>query len=446
MERIQTQYVVSHGLSIAYQVMGDGDVDLIIAHGLISHVEMHHDFPGYTRFLRRLAEFARVIVFDKRGQGLSDAIEGVPSLEERADDMLAVLDACDSKKAALFGFSEGGPMAFLLAATHPSRVSSVIAFGAYGKSCKSPEYPQMLDIEHRRENLLKWLDDWGRGGGVALSVLAPEFAKDEAMRQVYARIERYASTPTAMARYFEVNFRIDVLDILSAVRVPALVLHRHDDNQVPIEAGRRLAEMLPDSRFVDVGTGGHLFWVGDTEKSISEIRAFITGDTRASKSDNRMLATIIFTDIVGSTEKLNQQGDDIWQDTLDRHEFISKEQVALYDGEFVKSTGDGIIATFTRPSRAVECAVQLGNRLNEIGLPVRIGVHTGEIEKRGDDIGGTGVHIAARIESIAVANEVLVSRTVTDLMTGNLNFCFGSKGYHILKGVPGEWELFSVEQ
>lgn len=446
MERSQTRYTVSHGLSIAYQIMGDGDIDIIIAQGLISHVEMLHDFPGYTRFLRRLSEFARVITFDKRGQGLSDAIEGVPSLEERVDDMLAVLDACGSKKTAVFGFSEGGPMAFLLAATHPSRVDHIVTFGAYGKACKSPEYPSMLDQETRRSNLLKWLEDWGRGGGNALRILAPEFVEDKVMRRVFARIERYVSTPTAMARYFEVNFKIDVLDILPAVYVPTLVLHRQDDNQVPIEAGRQLAQMLPDSRFVEVGDGGHLFWVGDMERTISEIREFLTGVQAGSKSENRMLATVLFTDIVGSTEKLNQQGDDAWRDTLDRHDFISKEQVSLYGGHFVNSTGDGIVATFERPSRAVECALQVSERLQEIGLPVRIGVHTGEIEQRGDDIGGTGVHIAARIESIAEANEVLVSRTVNDLMTGNQNFIFYNKGLKTLKGVSGEWEIFSVER
>ncbi|USG61359.1 adenylate/guanylate cyclase domain-containing protein [Sneathiella marina] len=445
MERSQTQYTVSHGLSIAYQVMGDGDIDIIIAHGLISHVEMLHDFPGFTRFLRHLSGFARVITFDKRGQGLSDAIEGVPSLEERADDMLAVLNACGSKRAAVFGHSEGGPMAFVLAATHPSRVSHIVTFGSYGKACKSEKYPSMFDLEIRRNNLWKWLEDWG-SGGVALKVLAPELAEDKAMQQMYGRIERYGSPPTAMARYFEVNFKIDVLDILAAVRVPTLVLHRQDDNQVPMAAGRQLAELLPDSLFVEVGNGGHLFWVGDIEQTISETRKFLTGIQANGKAENRMLATVLFTDIVGSTEKLNQQGDDVWRDTLDRHDNVCKEQVLLYEGNFVSSTGDGIVATFERPSKAVECALQVSERLREMGLPVRIGIHTGEIERRGDDIVGTGVHIAARIESIAKSNEVLVSRTVNDLMTGNRSFTFISKGLQVLKGVPDKWEVFSVQR
>ena len=441
MDLPETHYANSHGLSIAYQVMGEGAIDLVIAPALISHIELFHEFPGYTRYLRRLSEFARVITFDKRGQGLSDAMDGVPTLEERVDDISAVMDDVGSKKAAIFGFSEGSTMAFMLAASHPSRVSHVITFGGYAKACGTTDYPHMPSEEVRRANLMKWVDDWGRGGGVALKVLAPEIAEDQTMRKTFARIERYTNTPQAMKKYFEVNFKIDVLKALPLVKAPTLVLQREDDIQVTVAAGRHLTETIQNSRYVDAGTGGHGFFAGNISTSINAIREFITGEQSAEIFDNRVLSTVLFTDIVNSTNKLQALGDDVWRDLLDRHDELSKEIIALNRGRYINSTGDGILATFDGPGRGVECALQLSERLGSIGLPIRAGLHTGEVELRGGNISGSAVHIAARIEGLAKEGEVFVSRTVSDLMVGNIDIRLEAKGIHTLKGVQGEWEI-----
>ncbi|MGI9373967.1 MAG: alpha/beta fold hydrolase, partial [Hyphomicrobiales bacterium] len=325
MQTIETRYAESHGLSIAYQLLGEGDLDLIIAPGLISHVELYHDFPGYTRYLRRLGEFARVIVFDKRGQGLSDAMHGTPTLEERMDDLVAVLDAVKSERAAIFGFSEGAALAFLVAATYPHRVSHLITFGGYAKACASENYPNMFTEEVRRKNLTAWVDDWGRAGGIALSTLAPELANEEIMRRMFARIERYSSAPSAMRRYFELNFQIDVLDVIPAVRTPTLLLHREDDNQAPAAASKQLEEILNDARYEDCGKGGHLYWVGDTEVQIGLIKQFLTGQRVKDVNPDRALATILFTDIVGSTDLIEKLGDGVWRGLIDRHDAISQE-------------------------------------------------------------------------------------------------------------------------
>jgi class 3 adenylate cyclase/predicted alpha/beta hydrolase len=440
-----TRYADSHGLSIAYQVMGAGAFDIVIAPGMISHVELYHDFPGYTRYLRRLGEFARVITFDKRGQGLSEALHGTPSLEERMDDLLAVMDAAESDRAAIFGYSEGGPLAFLTAATHPGRVSHIVTFGSYAKACASDDYPHMFSKERRRANMWNWLDDWGQGGGRALSVLSPELADDDAMKNMFARIERYSSTPSAMRRYFEVNFRIDVLDVLPAVRAPCLVLHRADDNQVPASASRHLADTLVNAEYFDCGAGGHHYWAGDIEPSLSRIRAFLTGSAPATAAaSQRVLATVLFTDIVGSTEMLERLGDGVWRDLLDRHDQTCSEHLALYRGRLVKHTGDGMMATFDGPGRAVECAAQLVKKLAALGLRIRAGLHTGEIEIRGDDIGGASVHLAARIMDRAGPGQVLASRTVADLMIGNLDVAFETTGRHRLKGLAQDVEILAV--
>ena len=289
---------------------------------------------------------------------------------------------------------------------------------------------------------MKWVDDWGRGNGAALTALAPDLVGDEMMRKMFARLERYASTPNAMRHYFEVNFQIDVLDILPAVHKPTLVLHRDDDRQVPATAGRHLAEVLPDARYVDCGSGGHLFWYGDTEQALASIRQFLTGTQKGEGPKDRILSTVLMTDIVGSTERAQKLGDGAWRDLLDRHDRIISETVALHRGRYIKNTGDGGLAIFDGPGRAVECGLQLNERLEAISLNIRVGLHTGEIELRDDDIGGINVHIAARIMGLAGDGEILVSRTVADLMVGNADIKFEARGAQELKGVSGNWEIF----
>lgn len=440
----ETRYADCNGYNIAYQVTGEGPQDIIIAPGMISHVELLHDFPGYTRYIRRLGEFGRVITFDKRGQGLSDALDGVPSLEERVQDMCAVLDACGSKRVAVYGFSEGAPMAFLLAATYPDRVSHIVVFGGYAKATAAPDYPHMFEAEIRRRNLGKWLADWGKGGGVALSILAPALSENAPLKSTFARIERYVSTPNAMRRYFEINFRLDARAVLSLVQCPTLVLHRKDDNQVPYSAGQHLAEVLALGEFEDAGEGGHLFWAGDTEHQLSRVREFLTGEKLGETSSNRCLATVLFTDLVGSTKLLQELGDGVWRDLLDRHDSMAAEILSLHGGRLLRSTGDGVLATFDGPGRAVESALRFRDRLSEIGLSIRAGIHTGEVELRDGGVDGASVHIAARIEALADSDTVFVSRTVTDLMVGNSDVAFESKGTFPLKGVSGSWELFQA--
>jgi hypothetical protein len=281
-------------------------------------------------------------------------------------------------------------MAFLLAATHPSRVSHIITFWGHAKACGTTDYPHMPSEDVRRANLMEWVDDWGRGGGVALKVLALEMAEDETMREMFARIERYTNTTQAMKKYFEVNFRIDVHKALPLVKAPTLVLQREDDIQVTMATGSHLTETIQNSRYVDAGKDGHGYFAGNISTSINAIREFITGEQSAETSDNRVLSTVLFTDIVNSTNKLQALGDDVWRDLLDRHDKLSKEIIALNSGHYINSTGDGILATFDGPGRGVECALQLSERLGSIGLPIRVGLHTVEVELRGDNISGSG--------------------------------------------------------
>jgi class 3 adenylate cyclase len=323
-------------------------------------------------------------------------------------------------------------------------VSHIISFWGYGKACSSPTYEHMLSLDQRRSYLTKWADDWGKGGGLALRTLAPALAEEEAMRRVFARIERFSSSPRAIRSYFEINFGIDVLEVLPSVQVPTLVLARDDDNQVPSSAGRHLADSISNARYFDAGAGGHLYWAGDIDGGLAEIREFLTGEHIGELSTNRVLATVLFTDIVDSTDRLHKLGDGVWRDLLDRHDQVCSEIVELNRGRFIQSTGDGILATFDGPGRGVDCGLQLSERLNKIGLPIRAGLHIGEIELRNDNIAGASVHIAARIQSLADEGEVFVSRTVADLMVGNTGIHFESKGLHALKGFPGEWDILQA--
>ncbi len=434
-----TEYADCDGLSIAYQVMGDGPTDIIIVLGLFSHVELLHEFPEYTDFLRKLSAFARVITFDKRGQGLSDRIEGTPTLEERTDDLRAVMKAAGSERAAVFGISEGGAMALLLAAAHPDEVTHVITFGAYAKSCGAPDYPHMPPFDVRRERVSAWIKNWGKGD--PLPTMMPRLADSDAARRLFGRVERGSSTPNAMIRYFDMNLAIDVRDILPAVRVPTLAMHHEGDMQVPISASQHLAEAVPGARFVNCGPGGHLAWSADIDRVIAEIRGFVTGTKAGPGGGDRVLATILFTDIVESTRTMSDLGDAAWRALLDRHDAAAADLIELHRGRLVKSTGDGFLAIFDGPGRAVQCACAFTAKAMDLGVEIRAGLHTGEVEIRGDDIGGTAVHAAARIEEAAAPGEVLVSRTVADLMVGNDAVRFEELGNQVLKGLPGEWTL-----
>jgi class 3 adenylate cyclase len=425
-----TRYAVSGDINIAYQTMGDGPIDIVMVPGIISHVEFLHEFPGYTAFLRRLSQFARVVTFDKRGQGLSDRFSGTPSLEQRIDDVRAVMDDIGSRQAVLWGASEGSPMSIMFAAAHPDRVSRLILFGGYAKAYATEEM-----ISER-------LRLWGTGG--TIKRLIPDQAEDPEAVAQFAKFQRLSASPGTFKAYLLLNTLIDVRPILQSVRVPTLVLHRRTDAFVPVELGRSLATQMPAARYIEYPEGSHAFWAGDVDTLIGDVEEFVTGH-RESQSDDleRVLVTVLFTDIVESTRRAAEMGDQPWRRLLDSHDQIARQMIEKHRGKLIKTTGDGILATFDGPGRAVRCALAFRTAAEQIGLPLRAGLHTGEVEIRGHDIGGIAVHAAARVMGQCGPSEVLVSRVVTDLVAG-AGLKFSERGPHDLKGLPGHWDLFAA--
>ena len=439
----ETRFTQSGDVSIAYQVTGDGPLDLIIVPGFVSHLEHAWDDPAYARFLNELASFCRLIRFDKRGTGLSDRLPGVPTLEERMDDVRAVMDAAHSKRAALFGISEGGPMSILFAASYPERTTALILYGSIARGAWAPDYPWGAKHDDAWE---AWLKEWRRGWGGPLEIesWAPSVAGNERFRQWWAKYLRLAGSPSSVISLWRMNYAIDVRAILPAIHVPTLVLHRSGDIAVPVEQGRYLAEHIPSARFVELDGNDHLWWVGDSEAIVNEIEEFLTGQRYSAGSD-RVLVTVLFTDIVNSTKLAAEIGDKPWRDLLDGHNRSVQTEVRRFRGRSVKSTGDGFLATFDGPGRAICCALAIIKELRQLGIEIRMGLHTGEVELMGDDVGGIVVHTAARILEKAKPNEVWASRTVKDLVAGS-TFKFRERGTYGFKGVAGDWALYSIEQ
>ncbi|MBI5321760.1 adenylate/guanylate cyclase domain-containing protein [Bradyrhizobium sp.] len=430
----ETRYATSGEISIAYQVVGSGPLDLIMIGGSVSHVEFLHEIKGYTDFLRKLSTFSRVITFDKRGQGLSDRVHGAPSLEDRMDDIRAVMDAVGSKRAALMSFSEGGALSVIFAASYPERVSHLIMFGCCASFAEVFPNPE--------ERIDQRIKHWGTGA--LLSRAFPSLAGDPEMLERLAKLERLSATPSAHKTMMSLNLAIDVKAILPSVRVPTLVLHRRTDLLVPVDAGRELADLIPNSKYIEYPDGDHGFFTGNVTRTVGDIAEFVTGHREeALDESDRVLATVLFTDIVGSTESAAELGDKTWKGLLDSHDHIARQTIESHRGKLVKSTGDGILATFDGPGRAVRCALAFEAAANKLGLPLRAGLHTGEIELRDRDIGGIAVHAAARVMSVCQPNEVLVSRVVTDLVAG-AGLKFSDRGSHVLKGLPGRWDLFAA--
>lgn len=425
-----TRYALSGDINIAYQVVGDGPIDIILVPGIASHVEFLHEFVGYTAFLRRLSSFARVVTFDKRGQGLSDRISGAPSLEQRIDDVRAVMDEVGSKQAVLLGFSEGSPMSALFAATYPDRVSKLILFGGYAVA----DLPE--EMVAQRVKL------WGTGA--MIRTLNPDQAADQDAINQIAKFERLSASPGTMKAYMTLVSQIDVRSILPAVRVPTLVLHRRTDALISVERGRDLAAQIPGAKYIEYPSGNHTFWSDDVEALIGDIEEFVTGHRESSSAElERILATVLFTDIVDSTRSAAEMGDKTWRRLLDSHDQLARQMIERHRGTLIKTTGDGILATFDGPGRAVRCALAFETAAGQIGLPLRAGLHTGEVEMRGQDIGGIAVHAAARVMGQCGPSEVLVSRVVTDLVAG-AGLKFSGRGSYELKGLPGNWELFAA--
>jgi class 3 adenylate cyclase len=435
-----TAYAKSGDLSIAYRTFGEGDIDLVVVPGFVSHVELLWDHPVTARFMRRLSSFARVITYDKRGQGLSDRPADPPTLENSMEDLRAVLEATECERGVVFGISEGGPMSMLFAATFPERVSSLILYGTYAKMLKGPDYPSGVPDEA----LDRWADlmrrDWG--GPVAVEIWAPSMVDDATFTEWWGRLLRQGTSPAGAIALIDLYRDLDVRAVLSSISAPTLVLQRSDDRIVRVGQGRYLAEHIPGARYVELPGVDHLAWVADQDAILSEVEKFLLG-SHLGPEPERALATVLFTDIVGSTEKAAELGDRRWRDLLERHDAIIRRQLEVHRGREVKTMGDGFLATFDGPARAIRCAAAIREELAAIGLEIRVGIHTGEVELVGDDVSGMAVNIGARIGAIADSGELLVSSTVRELVVGS-GLEFDDRGPHTLKGAPGEWHLFAV--
>jgi class 3 adenylate cyclase len=441
-----TQYARSGDVSIAYQVIGDGPIDVVLVPGYVSHVEMIWDFPGAVRMIERITSFARLIMFDKRGNGLSDPVAGAPILEERIDDVRAVMEAAGSKQAVLLGASEGVPMCLLFAATHPELVSALVLYGGMARSTWAPDYPWASPADALLESSMEmapYLFD-----GAVLEIMAPSIADDPQARQAFARFQRYSTTPAMLQQNFLMFLDIDVRAILPSVEVPTLVVHRHGDMAVNRRAAEWMASQIPGAKYVELPGNDHLMYVGDSDRVLDEVEEFLTGGRRAVEID-RVLATVMFTDIVDSTQRASAMGDRGWRDLLDAQNEVLRRELVRHRGREVKTLGDGMLATFDGPARAIRCALAITDAVRPLGIEVRVGLHTGEVELVGDpedggDVAGIAVHIAARVGAKAGASEVLVSGTVKDLVAGS-GIGFADRGEHVLKGIPDQWRLFVVE-
>jgi class 3 adenylate cyclase len=438
----KTEYARSGDLHIAYQVVGKGSLDLVYVPGWVSHVELAWEEPTLARFLNRLASFSRLIVFDKRGTGLSDRVPlaKLPSLEERMDDLRAVMDAAGSQRAAVFGFSEGGNLAALFTATYPERTESLVLFGCFAKRLRSVDYPWAPTIEQREALYAEVERDWGRGGGIEQYV--PSMLHDELFMRRLGAYFRSAASPGAAVALLRMNSQIDIRNILPAIHVPTLVMNRTADRGVNVEEARWMAQQIPDARFVELAGEDHMPWVGDQDAILDEVQEFVTGD-RPLREPDRVLATVLMTDIVGSTRLAIQLGDRAWSELLTRHHAIVRKELAAFRGREVDTAGDGFLATFDGPARAVDCACRIRDAVRELGIEIRAGLHTGEIELSGDQVRGIAVHTGARIAAAAQPGEILVSRTVTDLVSGS-GIRFEDRGLHALKDIPRQWQLFAA--
>ena len=438
----QTRYAKAGDVHVAYQVVGEGPPDLVLVSTWFSHVEARWDFPGFAYYLRRLASFSRVISFDKRGIGLSDPvpIDRLPFLEEWMSDVRAVMDAVGVERAVLLGANEGSMMAALFAATYPDRVSSLVLANATARPAWAPDNPSGVRPEII-DALVSSVDQaWGEG--LTMAAVNPSIAGDDRAVQAWGRFLRLAASPAVAAAVIRMIFELDVRPVLPTIRVPTLVVSRRDA-LFSAASGDAVAGLIPGAEFVEVPGVDYGLAVGDVDPVIDEVEAFITG-TRPTHDIDRVLATVLFTDIVDSTARAAELGDRGWRAILDSHEEIARIEVRAHGGLIADFTGDGIVATFDGPARAVRAALALRDHVHALGIAIRSGLHTGEIERRGEGIAGLGVHIAARVMALANGDEVLVSHTVKDLVAGS-GLSFQDHGMHELKGVPDTWQIFRVE-
>jgi class 3 adenylate cyclase/alpha-beta hydrolase superfamily lysophospholipase len=438
----ETRYARSGELHIAYQVVGDGPIDLVYVPSWISQVEHYWEEPIVARYFSRLASFSRLIMFDRRGSGLSDPVASGPTLEEQMDDVVAVMDAAGSERAAVFALLEGGAMAALFAATHPERATALVLYEAMPRMSWAPDYDWALRREEREAYIRNGgLETWGDGSRIL--ALSPSSARNPRLRDWYGRLERLAASPGTAGRLMMMNSEVDVRAVLPSIQVPTLVLHREGDKFVDIRHSRYLAEHIPSARYVELPGDEALGFGSHTEPELEEIEEFLTGARHGADAE-RILATVMFSDIVDSTSRAAEMGDRRWRDLLQSIEAGVMRELARFRGRTVKTMGDGFLATFDGPARAIRCATAIRDAARtQYGLEVRSGLHTGEIEVIGDDVGGIAVHIGARVGASARPGEVLVSGTVKDLVVGS-GIPFEDRGECELKGVPGRWRLWAV--
>jgi len=432
-----TRCARSGDVRIAYQIVGDGPLDLVFVPGFVSNVDLFWETREWAQFFTRLAAFSRLILFDKRGTGLSDRDVGIATLEERMDDVRAVMDAAGSERAALFGMSEGGPMSLLFASTYPHRAQALVLYGSFARHIQFSSDEELKKEIERIDRL------WGTGR-YFLARYLPRGMSEEAACRLFARIERQSASPSAVIAIRRMLVEIDARHILPAIRVPTLVLRRVGDGASPVEAGRYLAENIPGAKYLELPGDNHnpLYEPEVADRIVGEVEEFLTGSRHEAEPD-RVLATVMFTDIVDSTTRAAELGDRQWRALLDRHDEAVRQQLARFRGQEVKNLGDGFMATFDGPARAVRCATAIAQSLRPLGLAVRSGLHTGEIELQRDDIAGIAVHIAARVTAEAEAGETVVSSTVRDLVAGS-GLLFQDRGIHALKGLPEAVHLYSV--
>jgi pimeloyl-ACP methyl ester carboxylesterase len=432
-------YARNGEVSLAFRVDGEGPIDVVVVPGFVSHLEAMWD-PLVRYPLDRLSSFSRLITFDKRGQGLSDRTGEVYTLDQVVDDIAAVMDAAESERAAIIGISEGGAQAALFAATHPERTTALVLWGTWARLIGAPDFPQGLPEGSMRRAGDTFSARWG--SPVGMHSFAPSVADDPRFRDWWARFLRSAASPGDVRALFETYEDLDVRGALPSISAPTLVLHRRDDVISPIALARPYVELIPGARLVELPGADHFIAVGDAESVLDEIEQFMTGDLGAREPD-RVLATVLFTDIVGSTERAADLGDRRWRSLLEEHERLVKAAVDRHRGRPVKNLGDGFLATFDSPARGIRAASAVRTAVKGLQIEIRAGLHAGECEVIGEDIGGLAVHIGARVGALADAGEVLVSRTVKDLVIGS-GFAFEDRGVHVLKGVPGDWQLYSV--
>jgi class 3 adenylate cyclase len=434
----EPRYALSNGAYIGYQVIGDGPVDLVYTPGIWSNLDVMWEWPAWARFLHRLAKFSRLILFDMRGVGLSDRGPEPPTVELQMDDVGAVMDAAGSQAAVIFGGARGAAMTMLFAASHPERTRGLVLYAPFARSVRAHDWPYGRSEEEQRRFFDRFTTEMGTGRNLDLQ--GP--GHDPSFRRWWARFERLGASPGEWRELAEILGQVDVRRVLPHIQVPTLVLHRSGDRVVDTGQGRAVAARIPAARFVELDGIDHIPFLGDADRIVAEVEEFVTGSRQAIEAD-RVLATVLFTDIVGSTQTAASVGDRRWHEVLDEHHRLVREELSRHRGREIDTAGDGFLATFDGPGRAISCALSVCDRVRTLGIEVRAGLHTGEVELMGDRIGGIAVHIGARVAARSAPGEVLVSRTVVDLVAGS-GVTFDDRGEHELKGVPGPWRLFAV--